>query len=179
MAPDHRLDHRAAVRFGDRGEERDVTVAQDLDAVGDRGDFVEPVGDVDDRHALVAQASDEREQRLGFVVRQGGGRLVEDEQLGRARQRPRDLDDLALADPQGRHQPTGIDVDPELLEDRRRPPVDLAPVDDTQAVGKPPKRDVLGDGQGRGVLELLEDDRDAEVASGDRGERGMCDLADR
>ncbi|MFD0630117.1 hypothetical protein ACFQ2K_53645, partial [Streptomyces sanglieri] len=53
----------------DAGE---AAVAQDRDAVGELEDLLHAVRDVHDRDVLVAQPSDQREQRVDLVLRQGG-----------------------------------------------------------------------------------------------------------
>ena len=115
---------------------------------------------------------------LGFVVRQGRSRLVQDQEPGRSRQCPGDLDDLAFTDSQGRDAASRVDVDAELIEDLASLAVDGPPVDDPEPIGDPAERDVLGHGQRRGVLELLEDDRDPEIARRDRGEGRIAGLVD-
>ena len=60
---------------------------------------------------------------LRLVVRERRGRLVEDEQAGGAGQRPGDLDDLPLADPQRAHDAVDVEVHTQLVQDlpaRRR-----------------------------------------------------------
>ena len=163
----------------DLGEQGHVAVAQDLDAVGDGRDLVEPVGDVDDRDALVAQPPDEREEALRLVMGERGGRLVEDQQPGRSRQGAGDLDDLPLADAQRRHESTRVDVDVELLEDLAGPSIDArASRRRPNRLGSRPSEMFSATVSVGRVLELLEDDGDAEVAGGDRGQRRVGDLVD-
>ena len=68
------------------------------DVVGDAMHLVEPMGDVDDRDAALAEPLDEGEQPLDLLVRQRGRRLVEDQAASVAEQRAGDLDHLALGD---------------------------------------------------------------------------------
>ena len=103
---DHRLHERVAAVIGDRAVEDGPAVAQDLHPIGDLPHLVEPMGDVDDGHAAVAQPPDGLEEPVGLARRQRGGRLVEDQAAGLARERPGDLDDLTFADPQ-RCRPVG------------------------------------------------------------------------
>ena len=58
----------------------------------------EEVRDVDDRRSAVAESADDLEQLLRLVAGQRRGRLVHDDQLRVARERPQDLDLLLVGD---------------------------------------------------------------------------------
>ena len=126
------------------------------------------MGDVDDGRALVAEAAEELEQPVDLLLRERGGRLVEDQDARLVGERLRDLDDLPLADAQradrarpGRgRRPSG--------RARLRPLADRAPADEAAPGGEPAERDVLGHGQRRRVLELLVDHPDAGGPGRDR-----------
>jgi hypothetical protein len=87
------------------------------------------VADVQERHALVLQRADAVEQprdRTGVELR---GRLVEDDEPRAERQRPRDLHELPVLDPEATGRQPGVDVDRPLGEQPRRlrpqpPPAD-------------------------------------------------------
>ena len=74
----------------------DAAVAEHRDAVGDAGDLVEPMRDVDDRDALPPQLLDMREEHLRLGVGQRRGRLVERKEAHAAHHGPRDHDQLLL-----------------------------------------------------------------------------------
>ena len=96
LPTNHRFDHRRPIEAGNWPARGDVAVAEDHDVIGEGVDLVEPVGDVDNRHASVAQAADEREQSLDLLGGECRGRFVEHQQSGRTSHRPGDLEDLTL-----------------------------------------------------------------------------------
>ena len=73
-----------------------AAVAQHGDRVAQPEDLVHAVADVDARHAALLQPRDQRIQRLGLVLRQAAGRLVEDDDPGAAADRGGDLQHLLL-----------------------------------------------------------------------------------
>ena len=77
VAADHQADDAFLVGVGGRSDIDQLAVAQHRDAVGELDDLVQPVGDVDHRHAIGAQPADNREQALRLVLGQRRGRLVE------------------------------------------------------------------------------------------------------
>ena len=90
----------------------DVTaVADDGDDVGDLADLLEPVADVEDRDAAVAQAAHRGEEVVDLVGRERGGRLVHDQQARARRQRLRDLEQLPVGDAEAAHRRVRVDVD--------------------------------------------------------------------
>jgi len=56
------------------------------------------VRDVDDRASFALERGERREDAVDFPIREGCGRLVEDENAGITREHARDLDELPLAD---------------------------------------------------------------------------------
>ena len=72
------------------------------------------VRDVDDRHAMTCQFTDDLEQHLHLGRAEGGCRLVHDQDTGIGRQRSSNLDHLLLANP-------------EILDERVRRDVFLKP----------------------------------------------------
>ena len=161
--PDHELDDLV---HGGRGRLQRAhvgSVPQHGDPVGDVHDLVHAVGDVDDGHAPLPQAAHALEELGALRLRQGRGRLVEDEHLGLLEgQRPGDLHDLGLADrqvPQGRAR---VDADLVVVDERLGAAVQVA-VGDPQRGGLPAYEDVLRDRQIGHHVELLMDDRDARL----------------
>ena len=153
-APDHEPDD---LRLGELiGRARlDVTaVADDGDDVGELADLLEPVADVEDGHAAVAQAADGGEEAVDLVGRECGGRLVHDQQPRTRRERLRDLEQLPVGDAESAHRGVGADLHRHLPEDAGRLGPHRPPVDDAEAGAEvAPGEDVLGDGQ------ILEDRR--------------------
>ena len=88
-----------------------AAIAKDRDVVADPYQLLEPVRDVDDRHALRLEIRDHAKQDLDFGRAQRGGRLVHDENADVLRHGFRDFDQLLLAD----HQI----LDPSARIDRR------------------------------------------------------------
>ena len=76
-----------------------------------RIELLEPVRDIDDRHALRLQIRDHAKQDLDFGRAQRGGRLVHDQDADVLRHGLGNLDELLLAD----HQI----LDPSARVDRR------------------------------------------------------------
>ena len=66
--------------------------------VGELEDLVHPVADVDDRHALCGERSDDSEQSLLLGLRESGRRLVHHEHPDLAGDGDGDLDELALTE---------------------------------------------------------------------------------
>ena len=87
-----------------------AAVADDGDRVGDRGDLVELVGDHDLGDALGLQATHQVQQVRGVVLVEGGGGLVEDEQLDVLGQGLGDLDQLLLAHAECLDRGVGVDL---------------------------------------------------------------------
>ena len=116
-APDHHRDD-VVDRDGLRLDRVDVlTVAHDGDPVGDLAQLLEPVGDVDDALALLAQRADDAKEFSDLGVGERGGRLVHDEDGGVQRQRLGDLDHLLLRDLQVHDLGGGIQPESQLLDE--------------------------------------------------------------
>ena len=155
---------RATLGRGQRGD--DLAVAQHRDAIGDRGNLLEPVRDVDHAGAAVAQPRDRGEQLRRLPVGERGGRLVHDQHARLGAERLGDLDHLLLGHAQrldhgvrDRSRPRPAPADPRHAA--------RAPRQSTRRHGVPGlerERDVLGDGQIREERRLLVDGRDAERA---------------
>ena len=78
--------------------------------VGDLQRLLEMVGDVDDRDAAGGEVADDLEQHLDLGGAERRGRLVHDQDARIDRQRPRDLDDLLLAEPKILDRGQRVDV---------------------------------------------------------------------
>ncbi len=179
--PDRRLaehlDHRPLDRHllaGPAGDD-DATTAKHRDAVGDGEDVLEEVGDVDDGDAPVAEAADNAQEPRGLGRLQGRGGLVEHEDLRVVEQRPGDLDQLLLAEPQLLQRPVQVDVKADRLEHRCRLAAHRAAIEgDTPGQRLAAEEEVLEDVQVGEEGQLLRDDRDpmvgrlAGVGEGDR-----------
>ena len=73
-----------------------AAATQDCGPVGDLHDVVHGVRHDHHGMALVAQASDQVQDLVGFAHAERGGGLVEDDDVGRERRRPRHSDGLTL-----------------------------------------------------------------------------------
>ena len=73
-------------------------VPQDGDVIRHIGDLVDLVGDEDGGHALLLEFQQQVQQRLGVLLVEGGGGLVQDHEAGVLGQSLGDLHQLLLAD---------------------------------------------------------------------------------
>ncbi len=137
---------------------------------------------VDHRQPARPQPADQREQRLGLVVGQRGGRLVEGDHLGVGGERPHDLDQLPLCGSEFR--PEGVRI--EVAVEAEAGQVGAHPLAKGRAVeqaARParqrPEIDVLGDRHVRHDLRFLADHPDpgrTRVGRGGRCERDAVEL---
>ena len=128
------------------------------------------------------ETTQDREKPLRLLLAQGGGRLVEDQQLRLVRQRLGDGDQLPLRDRQVAGERGRPDVDAELGEDRLGAAVHLTPIDQPAPFRQVmTEEDVLRRGQIGADGNLLMDDADPGGAGGERvGKRDLLPLeADR
>ena len=77
-----------------------LAVAQHTHAIGEHGDLVEPMADVEERSAFGAEFAQENKQRLNFRAGERRRRLIKDEHATLLRQSGGDLDELLVADPE-------------------------------------------------------------------------------
>ena len=133
---------------------------QDRGAAAETAHLLQLVGDVEDRAALGREPVERREQMLGLLRREHGGRLVEDQQARVLEKAADDLDALPLAGRQGPDRPVGIERQTvgaadltELAADGREVPV----------AGER-DRDVLGHRQLVEEREVLEHHPEAEIS---------------
>ena len=97
--------------------------AHHRDAVGQRHDLAQLVGDQDNRPALVAQGAEDAEELVGLPRREHAGRLVEDEEPGAAVERLQNLHALAEAHRQVADDGVRVDVEAVFpFEPRERTP---------------------------------------------------------
>ena len=110
FAPDHHLDD-GVVALGASGERFDVAaVAEDGAVVGEFGDFVHAVRDIDDRHAFGAELLEHREHLEHIGARERGRGFVENEHPGLTGQSLRDLDNLPARQRKVSDQRQGMDA---------------------------------------------------------------------
>ena len=174
LAAHHQPHDFGVVQLSRRSDRDELAVAQDGDAVAEPQDLLDAVRHVNDRHPLVAQPPDEREQAIYFFVGQRGGRFVEGQHPHARFQRAHDFDKLALGG--------GKLV---ALEVRRQDVlktvfgqaalyllVELSPVKQAETLRQLAGPDVFGDVNARDDLRLLVNDPDAGLVRSARvGER--------
>ncbi len=141
-----------------------LAVLEDGDAVAQVEDLAEPVGDVQDRHALVAEALDEAVEQFDLGVGQGGGGLVHADEVGALGHGLGDLDDLLAGDRERLGLRGGGEVvDAEVGQERGGALGHGAAVDQAASPRLAPEVDVLGDAELGQEVELLEDGGDPGV----------------
>src|SRR5262249_57988279 len=74
------------------------TIAENRDLVGDFQDVLQKVGDKNDTASAALELEQDLEQPLDFWRRQGGGRLIEDDDARAGEQHAGKLDKLLHAD---------------------------------------------------------------------------------
>ncbi len=169
LPADHHLDD-LVVGLRPREIGRDIgAVAKDGAVVGEFGDLMHPMRDVEEREPLVAQSLQDHEH-LGDVRRgQRRRRLVENEDTRVARQRLGDLDHLPARQrqiPDERHR---VDVRRAGALERLLGDAPLrAPVDQAEALRRIADGDVVGDREIGDERQLLEDADDAGAVGGGR-----------
>jgi hypothetical protein len=176
LAAHHRGDQVVVVELVHARRAGELAVAQDRHPVADLEHLLEVVGDVHDGVALVAEAVDAGEQRLGLRFGERRRRLVEDQHSRVLAEHLGDLDELAdgqrcLLDRRVRVEP----VEPDALEHRARLLAQRAGAGDAATGGQAAHQQVLADTQVRQQAELLVDDADAGVAR--LGRAGVAHLA--
>ena len=164
VAADHHADEPSSAQLCGRCGPHDAAVPQHGDAIGDGEYLVEPVGDVDDRHAVVAQSADDTEQVLHLGVAERGGGLVHDDDAGVEAERLRDLDQLPLAHTEPGDHAVRVDVQSELGHELLGSLAHRPPVEHAEAVPMlSSQEDVLVHRELGDQVELLVDHRDAAV----------------
>ena len=138
-----------------------LAAAEDSCGVAERHDFVQLVGDIENRAAARRQLSQRLEQLLDFLRRENRGRLVHDQEPGLEQERAHDLDALALAYAQCRDDPAGIEFEPIGVEHAIEFGQELARGEARVEA----ERDVLQDRHRLEQRKVLEHHADAEAAS--------------
>ena len=90
---EHKLDDAVLGAGGDVDDADGLAVAEDGGAVAERGDLEEAVGNEDDGAALGTLAADDVEDALGEIGGEGGGHLVEEEDVGLERECAGEVED--------------------------------------------------------------------------------------
>ena len=143
--------------------------AHHADGVGHGEHFAQLVGDEDDGFALLHHAAHDDEQFVGFLGRQHGGRLIQDQNIRVAIEGLDDLDPLLRAHRQIAHVGIGVHRQAILLAQFADARGRAAPVEHgqpAQRLGRADQRllsqhDVFGDGERRHEHEVLVHHADA------------------
>ncbi len=173
---DHGLDERLHRHLCGVVAAHPFAIAEHQDAVGDAGDLVEPVADVDETHALAFQAEDLLEQVIRLAAPEGRGRLVEDEEPRLERESLGDLDLLLGRDPQVAHERRRRDVEAESAQMFGRSALHGGSVDPAVSRRKTTDEDVFRDRKIGQEPHLLMNEADAPM-QGIGGARGRVRLA--
>ena len=153
---DHQLDDLAHGSFRGGSRCHDAAVAQHGDAVGDLPNLVQPVADVKDGRSRVAEAPEMSEGQRDLTLREGRGRLVEDEDTARVREGRCERNQLLPANAEPTHGHLRIDiVQPDGGERCRRPRPERCRGQESEATGKIREEQILGDAQRRNEVQLL------------------------
>ena len=121
LAANHHADQIGTrdVARGARGNR--LPVPEHGDAIGNREDFFEPMRNVDDAGAGLAEDVDHSEQALDLAIGERGGRLVHDHDLGVDADRLGDLHELLLGHAQRFDETLRVDRGSDALPGARRP----------------------------------------------------------
>ena len=138
-------------------------VADDGDLVRNIGHLVELVGDDDHRHALLLEAQHQIQQRPGILLVQGGGGLVQDQQLGLLCQGLGDFHQLLLAGADGLDLDLAALLQAHHLQVFVRLGVGRVPIDGELVAALVAQVHVLADGHLGHQRQLLVDDDDAQL----------------
>ena len=161
VAPDHVPGHVVHTEAGGRRGDDVAAVAQHGDAVGDGAHLVQLVRGVEDRHPVRAQPLDLAEQHLRFLGGQHGGRLVQDQHAGVARQRLGNLHHLLLRHRQRGHPRVRVDIGVQPRQQRTGLASHRAHRQEPAAPDLAAQEDVAFDGELFGQVELLVDQHDS------------------
>ncbi len=134
----------------------------------ERADLVQLVADEQHAHAIGRQLAQRGEQPLHRLRRQHRGRLVEDQQARRAKQRAQDLDPLALAHRQVVHARLGVDRQAVALGHLGQPRAHAG----RRPVGRQSELQVVDHGQRVEQREVLMHHRHAATPRGIRAVQG-------
>jgi len=170
VPPDHPADEFLPVDAGRRLRADRLPVAEHRDAVGQAENLFQAVGDVDDAHALAAEAPQSGEEGLRLGLRERAGGLVQHQHPRLTGEGPGDLDKLPVGD--GQSADRLVDVVQFVQVQRTDQGAGVGPhggaAQAAQAGGLAAHVDVLGHRQVRRQGQFLVDDADAEsVGVGD------------
>ena len=163
LPADHQVGQLLAVGLGPVQGGDHLAGAEDGDAVGDLQHLPHLVADEDDALALLRQLADDLEQALHLDVRQGGGGLVQNQQLRPPVQGLQDLHPLLGAHGDLRDGPVQLHVQAvplRQLQDLLPPGL---PVDEDAAGVPVPQDDVLEHRHGLHQHEVLMHHTDAQL----------------
>ena len=159
-APDHVAQQHAHRHVGPLMPGNELAVAQHHDPVGDAGDLIQPVADIDERDALGLEPRDLREQPVGLAAAERRGWFVEDQQPRVQRQRLRDLHLLLRRDAECAHHAVGRNIEAEAQQLLSRPPAHRHTIDATAAHRLAAHEHVLGNREIGQQAHLLVDQTD-------------------
>jgi hypothetical protein len=158
----HHLDQLGTRRLRHRAPPDVRAVAQHGHRVGDLRQLLQPVGDVDDRHAAAREIADHLEQPPHLGVGQRGRRLVHHEDPDVAAERLGHLDELLLGDAAVPHLAARAQPQAQAGQQLGRTGVRGGAVAGAPGrAGLPAEDDVVRDGQLRHEVQLLVDHGDA------------------
>ena len=140
-----------------------LAVPQDGDPVADFEQLLQPVGDVNYRHALTLQISDHIEEPPLLLHGDGGGGLVQNQHPGLAENGLADLHNLPVGHGKLPHPGSGGDVALKFLQQLRGLFVPLRLVDEEAAVAAVAHEQVVRHGHGLKLNHLLIHHGDAQL----------------
>ena len=145
-----------------------MAVAQHRNAVGDAGEFLEPVGNVDDADAVRAQFADHAHEMPDLLLRERGRGLVHDEDARIRAERARDFHELLLGHRESAGFGVGVNARADPLQQCARALPSLVPAHALPCAALlQPERDIFRHGQLGEKRRLLVDRRDAAHACRD------------
>ena len=174
IAADHGADELRDVALRRIEVRDDAAVAHHDDPVGNQGELVQPMGDVDASHVLCANLPHPFEQMDRLGLRERRRRLVQDEDAGcRLRKCRRDGHQPLGGWAQLAHRRIRIGLDAEELQSLRGEGVEAVLVHDAVPCGQHAHEHVVGDAEVRRDVQFLRHQHDAgglrlaHVAKGD------------
>jgi hypothetical protein len=176
FAADHLRDDAVRIGFADFLGGDMAAVAQHRDVVAQGEEFLNAVGDVDERDAAGFQLAHELEEIGGFGGGERAGGLVHHDDLGAGADGGGDLHELFAAGGERADDGVGIDVGADGGEHGLGARAEFAALDEARAARQVAEAEILGDAQVGAEREFLMHHGDAEFAGHQRSRR-MDDLA--
>ena len=161
LAPDHRVGELGRRRAGGIEGRDHLAAPHHRDAIGQRHDLAQLVGDEDDGLVLALEDAQHLEQLVGFGRRQHRRRLVEHEDFGAADQRLEDFNSLLQADRQFADNGVGIDDEAIFAAQFAKPLADRAGALGEQRAALGAEHHVFEHGERRHQHEVLMHHADA------------------